>query len=185
MRKDFPFYKQLDQMDCGPTCLKMITAHYGKNIDREYLRESAFLTKEGVSMGGISQAAEAIGFQSLALHATYGMLVEDINLPCIAFWRERHFVVVYKIDKKNVYIADPAFGLIKYNKSEFIKGWLSQTDQQKQDAEGVILVLEPTVDFDKTEETKEKKSSFRFLTPFIKASHSSLVNSITGVLLLV
>ncbi len=181
MRPNFPFYKQFDQMDCGPTCLKIIAAYYGKNIDSEFLRESAYITKEGVSMGGISQAAELIGLQSLVLLSTYKMLSGDIPLPCIAHWRERHFVVVYKIDKKYIYLADPAFGLIKYTKAEFLKGWILQNDQHKEDAEGIILVLEPTADFYKTEYTKEKKNNFQFLSRFLKPHKKLIFQLIIGL----
>ena len=117
MFNKFPFYKQLDQMDCGPTCLKIITAYYGKNISRDLLRERSFLSQTGVSLNGISQAAESIGIQSLMLQCDIKKLEEEVPLPVIAHWRQRQFIVVYKIDKSYVYVSDPGHGLIKYKKN--------------------------------------------------------------------
>ena len=182
MKKNkFPFFKQLDQMDCGPTCLKIIATHYGKNIPREYLREKAFLTREGVSMAGISEAAEAINFQSLVILSTYDMLVEDVPMPCIAHWRQRHFVVVYKVDDKFVHVSDPAFGLIKYTREEFQKGWISQHHANREESEGIILVLEPTSEFWDSEEFTSKKRSLRFLFPFIKPHRQLIYQLVIGL----
>ncbi len=181
MRQKFPFYKQLDQMDCGPTCLKMITTFYGKNISREYLREKTFITREGVSMAGISEAAESVGLQSLVLLSNYDMLVDDIPMPCIAHWRQRHFVVVYKADRKHVYVADPAFGLIKYLKEEFLKGWISQPNPVKENSEGILLVMEPSLIFYDTEKGAAVKKSFSFLLPFIKPHKRLIVQLFVGL----
>ena len=60
--KKFPHYRQLDAMDCGPSCLRMVAKYYGKSYTLQTLREKSFITREGVSMLGISDAAEAIGF---------------------------------------------------------------------------------------------------------------------------
>ena len=86
--KKFPFFRQYDSMDCGPTCLKMISAYYGKNISLQQLRELSFLTKEGVSLAGIYQAAESIGFRVMVLKIPTRTDSEKISvytatLPCI------------------------------------------------------------------------------------------------------
>ena len=100
--KPFPFYQQLDQMDCGPTCLRMIAKYHGKSYPIEYLRKAANITKEGVSMGGIAEASEAIGYRTLAVSLSYKDLIKEVPLPCIAHWRQRHFVVIYKIKKNKI-----------------------------------------------------------------------------------
>ena len=82
-----PFYRQLDQIDCGPTCLRMVAKHYGKTYTTEYLRKKANITREGVSLGGIAEAAEAIGFHTLAVNLDFNTLVDEVPLPCIAHWR--------------------------------------------------------------------------------------------------
>ncbi len=180
MKNNFPFFKQLDMMDCGPTCLKMITSYYGKDISREYLREKASITREGVSLGGISEVAELIGLQTLVLQITYNSLKEDIPLPCIAHWRQRHFIVIYKIDKKYVYVADPSHGRIKYTKEEFIKGWISNTNIID-NSEGIILAIEPMPEFFKIDEDSKEKTDLRFLFNYIKPHKKLIFQLIIGL----
>ncbi len=96
---NFPFYKQLDSMDCGPSCLRMIAKHYGKSYSLQYLRYRSFITKSGVSMLGISDAAENIGFRTRGYRLTWEQLRDEVPLPCIVHWNQRHFVVVYRIRK--------------------------------------------------------------------------------------
>lgn len=183
MRKKFPFYKQLDQMDCGPTCLKMIAKYYGKSYDLNYLREKASIDKTGVSLGGIADAAESIGLQTLGVSLPYQTLEEEVPLPCIAYWKQRHFVVVYKIQKGIVYVADPAHGLLKYTKNEFLKGWIStknQTDDSSK--EGILLLLETTPEFYNTEEIDtSKKKGFKFLFPYFKPHYKSIYQLLLGL----
>jgi len=98
MRKTFPFFKQMDQADCGPTCIRMIAKHYGKAYSLEYIRERSYITRSGVSLLGLSEAAQSIGLRSLAVSIPYQRLAEEAPLPCVAHWRNRHFIVVYKIE---------------------------------------------------------------------------------------
>jgi len=67
MLKKFPFFKQLDAMDCGPTCIRMIAKYYGQHYSLQYLREHSHLDREGVSLRGIADAAEDIGFRTLVV----------------------------------------------------------------------------------------------------------------------
>lgn len=122
--KPFPHYHQHDTMDCGPTCLRMIAAFYGKRYSLEGLREKSFITREGVSMLGISEAAEKLGFRSICVQVTYEML-QEAPLPCIVHWNQQHFVVVYKMDSRHVWVADPGAGKLKYTREEFCRCWLS------------------------------------------------------------
>ena len=105
-------YYQLDAMDCGPTCLRMIAKHYGRSYSLQGLREKSFITREGVSMLGISEAAESIGFRTSGVRITYEQLRDEAVKPCILHWNQNHFVVCYKIKKGKIYIADPASGLV-------------------------------------------------------------------------
>ena len=93
----FPFHKQLDAMDCGPTCLRMVAEHHGKKYSLQNLRSKSFITRAGVSMLGISDAAEAIGFRTMGVKASLHKLQEEDPTPFIAHWGQNHFVVVYKI----------------------------------------------------------------------------------------
>ncbi|MEL6536347.1 MAG: cysteine peptidase family C39 domain-containing protein, partial [Bacteroidota bacterium] len=168
----FPIYRQLDQMDCGPTALRMIAKYYGKVYSLQSLREKSFITREGVSLLGISDAAEAIGLRSLAAKVPYQKMVEEAPMPLIAHWRQKHFVVVYGMRGNKLLIADPAHGKITYTKEEFLDGWVSS--QEKGQETGVIMLLEPTPEFYKKddEKGKAKVGSFRhlfsYLTPYRK-----------------
>ncbi|MDR1222725.1 MAG: peptidase domain-containing ABC transporter, partial [Tannerella sp.] len=112
MINSFPHYTQLDAMDCGPTCLRMIAKHYGRSYTLQNLREKCFITREGVSMLGISDAAESIGMHTQGVQITFEQLEKDALLPCILHWNQNHFVVCYGIKKKKgnyvIKIADPA-----------------------------------------------------------------------------
>ena len=67
INKKFPFYRQLDNKDCGPTCLRMVAKFYGKSFSREFLREKANITKQGVTLAGIAEAAEDIELRTLGM----------------------------------------------------------------------------------------------------------------------
>ena len=117
-------------MDCGPACLAMVVKQHGRNPDLERIREDCALGKEGVSLLGISKAAEKRGLHSLGGCITFETLATEALLPCIAHWNQNHFVVVYKIKKLRkgnyrVYVADPGKGLLTYTKEEFCEHWIT------------------------------------------------------------
>jgi ATP-binding cassette, subfamily B, bacterial len=121
----FPHQLQRNQMDCGPTCLYMISKHYGRNFSIEKLRELTEIGKEGVNILGISDAAEKIGFRTAAVQLTLKQLKEEIKLPCILHWSQNHFVVLYKVKRNAFYISDPGKSLLKYTEKEFVAQWIS------------------------------------------------------------
>ncbi|MCK4677261.1 MAG: peptidase domain-containing ABC transporter [Bacteroidales bacterium] len=177
----FPFYMQMDAMDCGPTCLRMIAKFYGKAYSLQTLRERSYITREGVSLLGTSDAAESIGFRTMGVRLTFEKLAGEAPLPLIAHWKQKHFIVVYKIKKGKVYCADPAHGLIKYTKDEFLKGWIStRKDEEEQ---GVCLLLEPSPDFYSTEDEKINKKSFKFLFSYLKPHKKFFLQLIMGMIL--
>jgi len=140
----FPNYKQPDGKDCGPTCIRIISKYYGKNISLQEIRKLSETTREGSSLLGLSDAAESIGFKTLGVKINFQLLKKEVPLPCIIHWNKNHFVVVYKIDKNdNVYISDPNYGLITYNKEEFIKFWIGGNANENTD-EGIALLFETT-----------------------------------------
>ncbi|MDR0429060.1 MAG: peptidase domain-containing ABC transporter [Tannerellaceae bacterium] len=145
----FPFYKQLDAMDCGPSCLRMICSYYGKNYSLNMFRELCHQSRDGVSLQNISRAAEKVGFKTVGGKFTIDIFINKIPLPCIIFWDQKHFVVVYKIKKSgasyNVFVADPGKGKIKYTLKEFLNHWTG-TDSHSE-AKGIGLLLEPTNEF--------------------------------------
>ncbi len=126
----FPTYRQQDQMDCGPTCLRMIAKHYGKSIAIDALRQHSGIGKEGVNLLGIADAAEAIGFRTQGVQLSLAQLQTDAKLPCVLHWSQQHFVVLYKIRRGIYYLADPAVGLVNLSENEFGKRWLSAASQK-------------------------------------------------------
>lgn len=191
MNINFPNYKQLDSMDCGPTCLRMIAKYYGRSFSIQFLREKSFITRIGVSMQGISDAAESIGFRTKGVKITFDQLLEELPLPCILHWNQRHFVVCYAIKKKRngdylIKISDPAGEKYVLNKEEFLRCWISSRTDGKDT--GVALLLNPTPDFyeeiGKIEGTKRKISYFfRYLLPYKAQIFQLVIGMIVGSIL--
>ncbi len=168
MAKKYSFIRQHDQMDCGPTCLRMIAKHYGKSFSSDDLGLLSSITRQGASLGGLAEAAEKIHFGSLALSVPFKSLSDEIPLPCIAYWQQRHYVVVYEANNQKVVVADPAFGILTYTKQEFLKGWLPNK-QGIEDDLGILLVLEPTPQFYQTEDNQSDiKKGLGFITKYFK-----------------
>ncbi|MCI0653348.1 MAG: cysteine peptidase family C39 domain-containing protein [Methylococcaceae bacterium] len=99
----------------------MIARHYGRILPIDELREKCGITRSGVTLGGIADAAENFNLKTVAIRASMRTLEHEVPLPCIAHWQQKHFVVVHALNTKHVHVADPAFGLIKYSKREFMK----------------------------------------------------------------
>lgn len=150
----FPNYIQPDNKDCGPTCLRIISKYYGKSIPLQIIRDIAETTREGSSLLSLSDAAERIGFKTLGVKANVQMLMKEIPLPCILHWHNVHFVVLYKVKKKQndyiFYISDPSYGLITYNSQDFLKAWIGN-NADTDVSEGVALLLETTPEFSKND----------------------------------
>tara|TARA_R110002012_G_scaffold309625_1_gene516757 strand:- start:1718 stop:3910 length:2193 start_codon:yes stop_codon:yes gene_type:complete len=176
----FPNYKQTEEKDCGPTCLKIISKHYGKTISTKELRDLSETTRLGSSLLGISEAAEKIGYRTLGVKLELDKLTR-VNLPCILHWNDKHYVVLYKVKKEKYYVSDPSLGLILYNKEEFIKRWGS-FDQKKQSVYGVALLLEVTPHFNSARFKKEKKIGLSFVLKYVLHYKSFLIQLAFGML---
>ena len=191
MRKSFPHYLQLDEMDCGSTSLRMIAKYYGKEYSAEMLRQHCHITRNGVSMLGISEAAEYLGFRTLGVRITMEQLAHDASLPCILHWNQNHFVVCYKVKKYRsgryrFYIADPASQKLCYTEEEFLHCWLS-TKVHGQDC-GMALLMAPGVNFGKRKEECEShkrniKFFFKYLKPYQRQVGLLLLGMLLGSLL--
>lgn len=169
----FPFYRQADAKDCGPTCIKIISKYYGKNFSLELIRELSETNREGSNLLSLSHAAEKIGFNTLGVQIDLNTLIEEVPLPCIIYWNKIHFVVLYKISRKGkdilFHISDPSFGLITYKKNEFLKLWIGSAATEETE-EGVVLILEPTPFFynnEPDEEVDNKNLGISFLFKYI------------------
>jgi len=169
-------------MDCGPACLRIVAKHYGKTYSLQNLREKSRITREGVSLLGISDAAEEIGMRTIGVSITFEQLQKEAVLPCIVHWGQNHFVVVYKISKKGdtIYISDPAEGLLKYTKNEFLNKWLST--KKNGEEKGIALLLDPTPDFYETEDDKQDKTKFKYLFSYLKPHKKLVIQLFLGLL---
>lgn len=180
--KKFTNYKQADYKDCGPTCLKIIAKHYGKTINIQELRDISETTREGSNLLFLSDAAERIGFRTLGVKLNLERL-HEAPLPCVLHWNKNHYVVLYKIKRGTYYISDPAFGLIEYNKQDFIKFWIgNNADELTQ--EGVALLMEATPKFFQSEFDKEENKGlgFRLLSQYVLRYKSFLIQLSIGLL---
>ena len=179
---------QQDAMDCGPSCLAMIVKYYGKDVSIEQLRKICSLGKDGVSLLGISKAAETIGLKTIGGRLSLNTLAHEIPLPCIVHWNQNHFVVVYKIKKHNkekytVYVADPGKGHVTYTKEEFCEHWISTKNNGEE--KGIALLLEPTEQFYAQNDTKAVPTQrrVRFLWNYLKKYKRFFTQLILGLLL--
>ena len=177
----FPYYRQPDVMDCGPTCLRIIAKYYGRHYNLDTLRELTWKTRQGVSLLTISDAAEKIGFRTQGVRLVLEN-IQELPLPAILHWNQDHFVVLYKMRKnkngENFYISDPAHGLVKYSENEFLKCWASTKQEEK--PAGIALILEPTADFYKEEDEIVNKSGFGYLLSYLKPYRKLIIQLALG-----
>ena len=178
--RSFPFFRQLDAKDCGPACLRMISKYHGKSFSIQTLREKSHISRQGVSLVGISEAAESIGFRSIGVRLSWDQLMTQASFPCIAHWDQKHFVVIHKISKNKIYVADPAIGKVTYTKKEFLKLWISSTRDGED--EGICLLLEPTPAFFEYEGEKIERGSFSFLYKYLRPHKKLITQLIVGML---
>ena len=197
----FPHYKQLDAMDCGPTSLRIVAQHYGRHYSLQSLRDRCHITREGVSLLGISDAAETIGLRTTGVKITWEQLRDEAVLPCIVHWNQQHFVVVYRIARRRgrwwVWVSDPAQGLLKYDEEQFRRAWeqsratvplasLLPGPQEGPPAvlpvspgsargKGIALLLEPTPEFYREKGDEDKRLRFGQLLHYLRPYKSYLV----------
>lgn len=170
-------------MDCGPTCLKMVAKFYGKNYSLQNLRDRCHITREGVSLLGISDAAESIGFRTTGVKVTWTQMVEEMPMPCIVHWNQRHFVVVYDVVKKHgvykVMVADPASGLLEYTEEDFRGLWL----ESERKTEGIALILEPTPKFYEEEGDDERRHyGFGYVLKYLRPYRTYIIQILLAML---
>lgn len=177
----FRYFKQLDQMDCGPACLQMVAYHHGRLIQLQELRSKSFTSRDGVSLLGISEAGEGIGLRTIGVKIPFDVLRRDAPFPCIVHWYQRHFVVVYLVTRTKVHVADPAAGLLAFTIEEFKKGWLATKDNGQET--GVALLLEPTSKFyDIDGDVAASRTKLTFLFSYLKGHGRLFFQLVLGLL---
>lgn len=186
--KKFPFFEQLDSRDCGPACIKMISEFYGKKFSFNTLRDLSYIGKEGVSLLGISEAAEQLGFKTFGGKFSIQNILKVAPFPCILHWNQTHFVVLYGVKKKNILhkeitflVADPSCGIIAYSEEELLKHWISTSINGEE--KGIALLLEPTNDFFQKVDEKEKVNNWKFAYRYIFQYKKYFVQLLLGLLL--
>ncbi|GHV59517.1 hypothetical protein FACS1894182_13730 [Bacteroidia bacterium] len=168
----------------------MIAKYYGRSFTNQTLRERSFITRSGVSLLGISEAAESIHFRSLGVQIPYEQL-KEVQLPCILHWNQKHFVVLYKIEKpfwsfaktgKEIfYIADPAGEKYKMTKTELLHCWA--TSKKDNELSGVALLLEPTPNFYTQEDEEKEQRKLTFFLQYLAPHKSQLVQLLIGLII--
>lgn len=177
MGKIKTFHRQHDSTDCGPTCLRIISNFYGRDFPLEFLREKSYVGKNGVSLQSVNFVAESIGFETLNIKIDLKTLKEESPLPCILYWNQNHFLVLYKIKKKifsnnyKYYLADPAHGKAILNEEQFKSAWLSS-----QDMKGVALILTPTESFYLRKHTFNSNKGLSYLLKYIHPNKKQLAS---------
>lgn len=186
-RRAFPFQKQFDTKDCGPACLKMILDYYGVRETMARLREKCGMTRSGVSFRGLSEVAESHGFRTLAVKIGYDTTKDSVGLrdfpvPAIAFWQQQHFVVIYKVNKRFVWVADPGYGKVRVPRKEFEEGWLQDGGK------GIVMGIEPTPEVGREKEPEEstgKKLGWKHLFQYVGFQKKLLTQLGLGVFFVV
>ncbi|WP_312363551.1 peptidase domain-containing ABC transporter [Sphingobacterium sp.] len=180
----YPYYIQHDQMDCGPTCLRIVAKYYGKKYTLEYLRELAFLNRNGVSLLNLKNAAVTIGFSSDMLFSDINNLIYNFSKPSILHWNTNHFVVLFDIKYRNdlnrvkFIIADPRHGIVHVDIKTFLSSWISVKEGR-----GTILQLRPTESFYRQDEEKKNlTNSYQFLIAYLRP-HRKLLSYLILILL--
>lgn len=181
-RRRFSSFRQVDAMDCGPTCVRMIARHYGRSFSLAFLREKACINRQGVSMLGISYAAESIGFRTMLAKVPLEVLLEKAPLPCVLHWDQNHFVVLHGRGRKKVHIADPARGNVTLTIEELREHWVTLNVGGKE--AGLVLLLEPTPAFYAERDGVEPaSSSFGRLWEYVRGYGPMLAQVAVGMVL--
>jgi ATP-binding cassette subfamily B protein len=167
--KKFPWLRQHDEMDCGAACLTMISKFYGHQLSMGMVREMANVSVSGASMAAVCKAGENLGYRTRGLKLTYPSL-KEVSLPAILHWQGYHWIVLFKISKEFVWVADPAIGIRQIPHAEFKKSWT-----------GYAIELEPT---ERLNELKPAKNPiFRYIN-YLKPMKMFLIEVFIGALIL-
>lgn len=178
----FPNYRQLNAMDCGPTCLRIIAKYYGKNYTNETLRNLLGVGKGGTTLLGISEGAEKMGFRTRGVMQSYEQLRKS-HLPCVLHWNQKHFVVLASFDKKGgVKVSDPGKGIIRYSKKEFLNEWISTVGSDNIER-GAVLLLAPTEKFLNQEDEIETKLDWSILFKYLRFSKVQISQILAALLI--
>ena len=174
-------------MECGATCLRMIAKYYGKEYSAETMQELCLVTREGVSLLSMSDAAEYLGFRTVCGRITLEKVVEQRPFPCILHWNQEHFVVLYDVKTKRngerlFFIADPAKNLLRLDEETVRNAWISTRTRGEE--KGILMALQPTPAFyEKPDERRKMPKPFRFLWGYVKPYKAFFIQLLLGLLI--
>lgn len=173
--KRYNCVKQHDIKDCGCACLATIAKQYGLKVPISKIREVAGTDMQGTSAYGVIKAAEAIGFTAKGVKASkpediFGEFPKPAIAHVIIDGKLLHYVVIHKVTEKEILIADPAKGIVKYTPEEFFKIWT-----------GVLILMVPAATFEKGDETK---GLFQRFWGLIKVQRNLLINIFVASILI-
>lgn len=183
----FKFITQPDSMECGATCLRMIAKFYGREYSAETMQRICLVTREGVSMLSLSDAAEYLGFRTVCGRMTLEKVVEQRPFPCILHWNQEHFVVLYDVKTRRdgeriFYIADPAKNLLRIDEDTMRDAWISTRSRGEE--KGIIMALAPTpVFYERHGDSGKTENPIQFLWGYIKPYRKYFVQLLLGLLL--
>ena len=172
--------RQHDMTDCGAACLATVSKQYGLNLSISRIREVAGTDKQGTNVYGMIKAAEELGFTAKGVKGNQEAFFSDFPTPAIAHVVVNggllHYVVIHKVAKDKIILADPGRGIVKYTPEEFFKIW-----------SGVLIILVPTARFQKGNENKGVLTRFfSLMIPqrrlLINIFLSSLMITVFGIL---
>lgn len=174
-------------MECGATCLRMIAKYYGKEYSAETMQRLCLVTREGVSMLSISDAAEYLGFRTVCGRITLEKVVGQRPFPCILHWNQEHFVVLYDVktrrDGEHIFcIADPGKNLLQLDEDTVRNAWISTRTRGEE--KGILMALQPTPAFyEKSDEKRRMERPFHFLWGYMKPYKRYFVQLLLGLAL--
>ncbi len=158
----YPLIRQHSAMDCGPTCIAMISQFHNRPCNLNLIREMAETSRYGTSLLSLAKTAEKLSYLARGVRANYEGLMK-LKLPVICHWENNHFVVLYKIDAKHAIIGDPARDVLRLERSEFEAGY-----------SGTALELTPAK---KLEQQFKPQSPFSLLIPLAQP-HKAILRDI-------
>ena len=189
MRNKFKVLRQLDGMDCGPTCLKMIFNYYGLRVSRDKLRAESEISKKGVSLLGVSKVAESYGFNTVAARVTVDQLIYDAQLPCLIHWDNYHLVVLVEIRRKRKFVvADPANGKLTFTSDQFSDHFIKaeSSGNLTQPPKGIALFMKPGSRFhsiDKDQDDQKQGLEWNLLLGYLLNHKAQLFQLALGMIL--
>ena len=137
LRRRYPVVRQYDRTDCGPAALLSVLKFWGGDASLVAVRELALTDTNGTTLLALLRAAERLGFRASGASGEYGDL-GTVALPCVAHVVVDgilpHYVVVYRVGEKGVLLGDPARGIVRMRRSDFLAIWVTRS----------VLLLSPT-----------------------------------------